>query len=54
MHKLQVDVVYLASDYLEGRESGEKGEQLAGEYIANRFEEMGLSPKLNQELSAFF
>lgn len=42
---LRVDVVYLASDYLEGRETGKEGEQLAAEYIAGRFEEIGLSPK---------
>lgn len=42
---LKVDVVYLASDYLEGRQTGEKGEMLAAEYIIKRFEELGLSPK---------
>lgn len=45
MHKLLVDVVYLASDYLEGRETGTPGEEKAAAYIANRFEEIGLSPK---------
>lgn len=45
LHELRVDIVYLASDYLEGRETGKKGEHLAAEYIARRFEEMGLSPK---------
>lgn len=43
--QLKVDVVYLASDYLEGRETGTKGEQLAAEYIAHRFVELGLKPK---------
>ena len=42
---LKVDVVYLASDYLEGRETGKKGEQLAAEYIVARFQEIGLQPK---------
>ena len=45
IHDLRVDVVYLASDYLEGRETGKQGEKLAAEYIADRFEEIGLSPK---------
>jgi len=44
LHQIRVDVVYLASDYLEGRETGKMGEQLAANYIANRFEEMGLEP----------
>ncbi|WP_211356814.1 M28 family peptidase [Phaeodactylibacter luteus] len=43
--KLQVDVVYLASDLLQGRETGKKGERQAADYIAYRFEELGLSPK---------
>lgn len=42
---LQVDVVYLASDLMEGRETGTKGEALAAQYIASRFEEIGLQPK---------
>ena len=41
----KVDVVYLASDMLEGRETGTKGERMAAEYIAKRFEEVGLKPK---------
>ncbi len=44
-NQLRVDVVYLSSDYLEGRAPGERGEQLAAEYLAKRFEEMGLEPK---------
>jgi len=43
--QLQVDVVYLASDLLEGRETGKKGERMAAAYIAHRFEEIGLVPK---------
>ncbi len=45
LQQVQVDVVYLASDFLEGRETGLKGEQLAAEYIAARFEQLGLEPK---------
>lgn len=43
--KLKLDVTYLADDKLEGREIGTKGEQLAAEYIAKRFKELGLEPK---------
>ncbi len=32
----------LASDAYEGRETGEKGQKMAAEYIANRFKELGL------------
>ncbi len=41
---IEVDVVYLASDYLEGRETGTDGEVRAAAYIANRFESVGLAP----------
>lgn len=45
LQQAQVDVVYLASDYLEGRETGLKGERLAAEYIAWRFAQLGMQPK---------
>ena len=45
MQDLKTDVVYLASDYLEGREAGKDGEARASEYIVARFEEIGLAPK---------
>lgn len=45
LHGIRVDVVYLASDYLEGRETGTEGEALAANYIATRMKEMGLEPK---------
>jgi len=45
MQDLKTDVVYLASDYLEGRETGKAGEVRAADYIAARFEEIGLTPK---------
>lgn len=44
---LKVDVVYLSSNLLEGRETGKEGEKLAAEYIAHRFREIGLAPKGN-------
>ena len=39
------DVVFLAQDELNGRETGTEGEQKAAEFIANRFKEMGLEAK---------
>ena len=42
---IQVDVVYLASDLLMGRETGTEGEEMAALYIASRFKEVGLTPK---------
>jgi hypothetical protein len=45
LQKIQVDVVYLASNLLEGRESGKPGGEMAAKYIATRFEEIGLQPK---------
>jgi len=43
--QIQVDVVYLASDLLGGREAGTEGERMAGRYIVSRFEELGIQPK---------
>ena len=42
---LKTDISYLASDALEGRSTGEKGEKLAAEYIVKRMKEAGLEPK---------
>ncbi len=39
------DVIFLADDALEGRQTGTEGEKKAAEYIADRMKEMGLSPK---------
>ncbi len=44
-NKIQEDVVYLSDDKLQGRETGTEGELLAAEYIASRFEAMGIDPK---------
>ena len=43
--QLTVDVVYLASDYLEGRGTGTVGEKRAADYIIKRFKEIGVTPK---------
>lgn len=41
---LRADVVWLAADEREGRRAGTAGERAAAEYIANRFDELGLEP----------
>lgn len=45
LQQLEVDVIYLSSDYLEGRETGTTGEEKAAHYLISRFEELGLTPK---------
>lgn len=45
LQDLQIDVVYLASDHLQGRETGTVGEELAARYITKRFKQIGLTPK---------
>lgn len=41
---LMIDVVYLSSDLMEGRQTGTRGEELAAKYIATRLAELGLRP----------
>jgi len=48
LHDLRVDVGYLSSDLLEGREAGTDGERLAAQYIADRFRELGLDSTWTQ------
>ena len=43
-NRLKAHVVYLASDELEGRETGTIGEEKAAEYIVAQFSEIGLLP----------
>ncbi|PQV49556.1 PDZ domain-containing protein [Jejuia pallidilutea] len=42
---IQDDVVFLSADSLEGRQTGTDGERIAANYIANRFENLGLEQK---------
>jgi Zn-dependent M28 family amino/carboxypeptidase len=42
--RIKADVAYLASDRLEGRGPGTRGEILATEYIADEFKKAGLKP----------
>ncbi len=44
---MKEDVMVLASDSLQGRETGTSYELLAADYIAKRMKEIGLSPKGN-------
>jgi hypothetical protein len=44
LDQMRYDVKYLASDLLEGREAGSKGEHLAVEYIKAKFSNAGLMP----------
>lgn len=46
---LRLHVEYLASDELEGRLTGTRGEQLATEYVANVMEKTGLLPFGDEE-----
>ncbi len=39
----------LASDSLRGRETGEKGQKMAAEYIAGKFKEFGLEPPVDSK-----
>lgn len=41
---MKEDVTFLASDDLEGRETGTKGEKKAATYIIDRFKKIGLKP----------
>jgi hypothetical protein len=51
---LQKHIQTLASDKFEGRETGQRGEQLSSDYIVKQFQEIGLAPKGVQEyLQAF-
>jgi hypothetical protein len=42
---LKVHIQFLADDKLEGRRTGTKGEELAMDYITQKFTEIGLQPK---------
>ncbi|WP_103020745.1 M20/M25/M40 family metallo-hydrolase [Salinibacter altiplanensis] len=48
LHDLRVDVGYLSSDLLKGRETGTDGERLAAQYIAERFRELRLDSTWTQ------
>jgi len=43
-HQAKSDVWFLANDFLEGREAGTRGEQIAADYLSFAFEALGLTP----------
>ncbi len=45
VNMIKADVEYLSSDSLQGRETGSTGEKIAAKYIAERFKQMNLVPK---------
>src|SRR5688500_18057543 len=42
--RVRADVEFLASDSLEGRDTGSKGYQVAADYVASQFRAIGLEP----------
>lgn len=42
--RVKADIYYLASDSLEGRRTGSEGERKAGDYIENRYKQLGIPP----------
>jgi Zn-dependent M28 family amino/carboxypeptidase len=42
--KIRAHVTFLASDLLEGREAGSKGYDIAADYVASQFAQLGLKP----------
>ena len=51
--QLQADIGYLASDELEGRRTGTRGEGLAADYIVKRYKEIGIPAYKNQYVYPF-
>lgn len=49
VQQIKADIEILASDALQGREVGTKGEELAADYIADRFRKLGIAPKGTEE-----
>ncbi|HET6941984.1 MAG TPA: peptidase M28, partial [Sphingomicrobium sp.] len=42
--RVRAHVEFLASDLLEGRDTGSRGHQIAASYVASEFRELGLKP----------
>jgi hypothetical protein len=42
--RIQADVEFLASDHLEGRDTGSRGHAIAADYVASQFRAIGLEP----------
>ncbi len=44
VQRIRADVEFLASDLLEGRDTGSRGHEIAASYVASRFQSLGLKP----------
>ena len=44
-NRINTDVNYLSNDKLEGRKTGSNGEQIAADYIADRFKRLKIKAK---------
>lgn len=42
--RIKADIAFLADDTLEGRDTGSRGHRIAANYVAARFDHLGLSP----------
>jgi len=42
--RVRADVEFLASDLLEGRDTGSKGYEIGASYVASQFRAIGLQP----------
>lgn len=51
---IRADVTYLASDKLDGRRTGEKGNELAAKYVVSKFKKAGLKPGVTSNGKASF
>jgi len=51
--QIAIDVQYLASDDLKGRETGTEGIQMAADYLVERFESIGIEPYGDSYLHSF-
>ena len=49
----EAHIGFLASDNLEGREAGQIGGRVAGDYIISTLKQMGLKPLLNDYVQPF-
>ena len=54
IENMREEVSFLASDQLEGRQTGSKGEQIAAEYIKNKFKSYNLTPKGEDNYFQYF
>ena len=54
-YQIKMDLAFLSSDLMEGRETGKSGEQLAARYIIDRMKEIGIDrpPGMDSYLQGF-